>query len=74
LAAYDAWAQDMLRDGDFTETDPDALREQCYGISDNGIILLMARKAAADYERFEFEMPTVGAAPGFLKTVGDRGS
>jgi hypothetical protein len=49
LAAYDAWAQDMLRDEDFAGTDPDALREQCLGISDNGIILLCARKVAADY-------------------------
>jgi hypothetical protein len=49
LAAYDAWAHDMLRDEDFRETDPAALREQCFSVSDNGIILLMARKAAADY-------------------------
>jgi len=49
LAAYDAWAQDMLRDEDFAGVDPDALREQLFGVSDNGIILLMAREAAADY-------------------------
>jgi hypothetical protein len=48
-AAYDAWAQDMLREEDFAGGDPDALRENCLGIGDNGIILLCARKVAADY-------------------------
>jgi hypothetical protein len=49
LAAYDAWAQDMLRDGDFTGVDLNVLRYNCMSISDNGIILLCARKVAADY-------------------------
>jgi len=49
LAAYDAWAQHMLRDEDFTGVDPDVLQENCLGIGDNGIILLCARKVAADY-------------------------
>jgi hypothetical protein len=49
LAAYDAWAQDMLCDEDFVGVDPDVLRYNCMSISDNGIILLCARKVAADY-------------------------
>jgi hypothetical protein len=49
LAAYDAWARDMLRDEDFAGKDPDAIAENCLGISDNGIILLCARKVAGDY-------------------------
>jgi hypothetical protein len=49
LAAYDALATDMLRDEDFTEKDPDDIRENCLGIGDNGIILLCARKVAGDY-------------------------
>jgi hypothetical protein len=49
LAAYDAWAHDMLRDQDFAGLDLDTLQYNCMSISDNGIILLMARRAAADY-------------------------
>ena len=49
LAAYDTWAQDMLRDEDFAGVDPGVLQHNCMGIGDNGIILLCARKVAADY-------------------------
>lgn len=49
LAAYDAWARDMLRDEDFAGDDLDRIAENCLSISDNGIILLCARKVAGDY-------------------------
>jgi hypothetical protein len=49
LAAYDAWAKDMLRDEDFRGDDLDRIGENCLGIGDNGIILLCARKVAAEY-------------------------
>ncbi len=49
MAAYDAWARDMLRDEDFAGDDLDLVAERCLGISDNGIILLCAHKVAADY-------------------------
>ena len=39
----------MLRDEDFAGAEADVLRYNRMSISDNGIILLMARKAAADY-------------------------
>jgi hypothetical protein len=49
LAAYDAWAQDMLRDDDFAGVDLDVLKHNCMSIGDNGIILLCARVIAANY-------------------------
>jgi hypothetical protein len=49
LAAYDAWARDMLRDEEFNGVDPGVLQDNCMGISDNGVILLCARKVAAGY-------------------------
>ena len=49
IAAYEAWARDMLRDEGFPRDDPDRLWENCLGIGDNGIILLCARKVAGDY-------------------------
>jgi hypothetical protein len=47
LAAYDAWAEDMLCDADFW--DAEQLKPNCMSISDNAIILLCARKVAGDY-------------------------
>lgn len=49
LAAYEAWAQDMVRDEDLAGIDLEVLQCNCMSISDNGIILLMARQTAADY-------------------------
>jgi hypothetical protein len=49
LAAYDAWAQDMLRDGDFAGVELNSVKYNCMSIGDNGIILLCTRKVAADY-------------------------
>jgi hypothetical protein len=49
LVAYDAWASDMLRDEDFAGDDVHRIWENCLGIGDNGIILLCARKVAAEY-------------------------
>jgi hypothetical protein len=49
LAAYDAWAQDMLRDEDFEGEDLPVLQYRRMSIGDNGIILLCARQVAAEY-------------------------
>ena len=49
VAAYDAWARDMLRDDLFPVDDPAALRGATMGVGDSGIILLCARKVASEY-------------------------
>jgi hypothetical protein len=54
LAAYDTWAQDMLREEDFAGVETGAadlqvLQYRRMSIGDNGIILLCARQVAAEY-------------------------
>jgi hypothetical protein len=49
LAAYDAWADDMLDDSTFAGQDASQLEGVTPAISDNGIIVLCARDVAADY-------------------------
>jgi hypothetical protein len=49
LAAYDAWADDLLCDGDFEGVTLETLQFRRASIGDNGIILLCARQVAAEY-------------------------
>jgi hypothetical protein len=57
LAAYDAWANDMLCDEDFEGVPHETLQFRRMSISDNGIIVLCARPIAAGYlERMQDEV------------------
>jgi len=57
LAAYQAWARDMMRYEDFHRNDPKRLKYLCMSIGDNWDILLDARRAAQRYlEWMQFEV------------------
>jgi hypothetical protein len=49
LAAYDTWADDMLRDEDFEQVTLETLQFRRMSIGDNGIIVLCARQVGAEY-------------------------
>ena len=49
LAAYQAWADDMLRDQDFPADDPERIGDITMSIGDNFVILFDARRAGARY-------------------------
>jgi hypothetical protein len=49
LAAYEAWAKDMLRDQDFPADDLDRVADNNMSIGDNFMILFDARRAGARY-------------------------
>jgi hypothetical protein len=70
LAAYDAWANDMLRDEDFERVPHEILRYRRMSIGDNGIIVLCARQVATEYlERMQDEVGE-GARAHLLAAAG----